>query len=196
MATRRSLVDKVLSAGLGDVLRGHGFQKSRHTFRRIAGNCVQVTGIQGDRFNLPEDKSFTINLGVHFEGVDALTGQQRTASLFAEDAVLNIRIGTLTEKRSDKWWQIGNESEAERVAESAVEAWRICALPWFIQCETVEGAQRFAAERALFAPAFLLALVADDRKEAERWLGVIASSVGGKARDWYLGIAAKQGLSA
>ena len=135
-----------------------------------------------------------MNLGVHFEQVDLLTGQQRRGSLCAEDAILNVRIGTLTEKRSDRWWQIGDVSQAKETADSAAQAWNAYASPWFTQCENVDGAQRFAAERELMGPAFLLALVAGDRTEAERWLGVITASSGGMEKEMYHRIAANQGM--
>jgi hypothetical protein len=195
MPTRSTLVDAILRRGLAALLRNHGFSKSRHTFRRAAGDCLQITGVQGDRFNMPGSEAFTINLGVHFEQVDKLTGQEWKGQPCAEDAVLSIRIGSLMEARSDKWWQVSNESEVEQAADAAAHAWLVYAWPWFTQCETVAGAQKFAADRNLCGTALLLALANDDNLEARKWLAVVASGTGGMARKWHLDIAAKRGLS-
>lgn len=196
MARQSKLVDEVLRLGLAPVLRGAGFSKSSHTFRRTLDSTVQILNVQGCWTNTAGDESFTINLGVHFPQVDALTGKGETRRLpSVADALLNIRAGHLMGKGADRWWVVRSDSSLEAVAGELVHAWESHIKPWFARCESIPGALDFTRESELMGPAFLLALATGDRAEAARWLAVILAGTGGLTREWYREIAARQDLA-
>jgi uncharacterized protein DUF4304 len=110
-ATPKEIYDRVVE-GSAQKLRDLNFSRRGVTLRKISNGNAAIIEFQKSVKSGREKILFTINLGVVCgklleEWPPALA---RAGSI---DAHLRERIGMLLPERSDKWWQIGPETDAD-----------------------------------------------------------------------------------
>lgn len=76
--------------------------------------------------------AFTINLGIHVDGVDELIGWPVKHGLPIENEChVELRIGSLLDDGLDRWWEMSSENDVPAGAESVSETLLGVVLPCF-----------------------------------------------------------------
>ncbi len=129
-----------LTAIVGHVapaLKSAGFRKRRHAFNRAASDGItHVLSFQAGSFDPPGTVhipdlrpnlygKFTINLGVHVQGMRTSGGRPAKDWVNEYECHLRKRLGELSH-RQDHWWDVLSPNAAADVA-SAIES---AGLPW------------------------------------------------------------------
>ena len=160
-------VADIISRAVQPLLKQQGFKKAGATFRRAAGDCIQVLNVQSSRWNSPEAATFTINVGVFFPAVHSLAdGLLGPPSLRGGPAEYNCtvrkRIGSLIPPTTDLWWTVRPGESTDRVVEEVRAAVRDVALPWLDRASNPTNARNEAQPVA----AMLLSVVQGDLETA------------------------------
>ena len=133
------LIDAVAKTAFVPLLRAAGFGRSARTWRRRPNQrLTQVLNLQASPWNaIARDyvektrAAFTVNLGLHVNGVDELIGwtvKQRPP--LQNECHVQLRIGNLLDG-SDFWWEMSSETDVPTVAEVVGGMLRDVVLPWF-----------------------------------------------------------------
>jgi hypothetical protein len=120
-------------------LKPHGFAKRGTKFRRGEPN-VQLIEFQRSISNDATSIKFTLNVGVvsaralrHFDP------EAEPAKASVLEAHLRERIGTLSDERTDRWWQIDNQSNEQAINSEIVDLVIHKILPWLEKYSTDEA---------------------------------------------------------
>ena len=126
---------KKLEEYLKSLLKTHGFKKKALTWRKDAGECIQVLNIQGSQWS----DSFYLNLGIYFK---ALGGESAPNEY---DCHIRERLTGITpdlgKTNSLLDFEIQME-EKNRLNEFASEVEQY-GIPWLEKCCSIEGAKSY-----------------------------------------------------
>ena len=109
-----------LVKSIGKKLKEFGYANRGQTFRIIANNNCGLIDLQRSASNTKDTTSFTINLGVVCGDLfDQSVTQLKDAKI--TDAHIRQRIGYLLTNQQDKWWQIGDSVNFERLSGEIID---------------------------------------------------------------------------
>src|SRR5215475_2846708 len=102
--SKRELVDpsravKWFLRELNSYLRPFGFHRRGQTFGRVYGTCWQVMNVQLSRFSASDEKSLTINFGVHTKTMMSFRTEDLSKLPHHYDCPIRFRIGWLMDSR-------------------------------------------------------------------------------------------------
>jgi hypothetical protein len=126
-------INIVIQSGLAQELKQNGFRKQARTFRKSLPEAILITNIQGNKWNLGQTGSFTMNLGVYFPVVAKLIWlpMPRVADKpFEYDCLVRARIGELLPNPGDYWWKIEPSTNLRTLASNVTQLWKAHGKPW------------------------------------------------------------------
>jgi hypothetical protein len=103
-AAAQHSLEKSIRSQFAPSLREDGFSGSGRTFRRLAGDMIQVVQVQGSRWG----GQFAVNLGVHPTCVPVM-GDQPFQAMKPELCVFRRRLST---GGADQWWEYETTAES------------------------------------------------------------------------------------
>ena len=116
-----------LKEKLAPFMRAAGFSGSGATFRRSAGDVIQLLHVQGSRYG----GSCCVNLGIHLKFLPTVLGHSPDPKKITEP-LCEFRRRLAPEGQADCWWNYGDdEHEAARSVDNLVALVRRLALPHF-----------------------------------------------------------------
>ena len=122
-------IDQVVFAAEG-LLREHGMRRRERTFARAAGDLHHVLWFQANKWNTPEQASFTINLHVVLPAFhEALLGAPFPKRIAHAAPVIRDRVQLSGDQ--GEWWALGPETPTEELSTPVLHAIRTAALPFF-----------------------------------------------------------------
>src|SRR5713101_6912488 len=95
-------------------IRSLGFVRRGTTFRKVSHGNVAIIEFQRSTKSDRHELLFTINIGIVC-GKLIEEEQPPLTRAGSVDAHLRLRIGMLLPERSDKWWQITEETDRDRL---------------------------------------------------------------------------------
>lgn len=120
---------------LNKQLRPFGFRRRGQSFTRRSRECWQVINVQLSRFAAQDEKSLTVNFGVHSTSVLQFRGRDSSAPPPYYACPINFRIGWLTEG-DDVWWTVRDERSADAAFAEIYEILQNKALPFLDVLQT------------------------------------------------------------
>jgi Domain of unknown function (DUF4304) len=93
-------------------LRPFGFRRRGQTFARQSAECWQVVNVQLSRFSQLNEKSLTVNIGIHSKTVLRFRSEDSSKPPLYYACPITFRIGWLMEV-NDKWWTVRDETSAQ-----------------------------------------------------------------------------------
>jgi uncharacterized protein DUF4304 len=162
----------VIRADLAKRLAAAGYRKSGRTFFAAGTDHTRVVNVQGNRWNEGDGGSFAINLGVYFPRIAELAGDPPVTGRFPNESRCSVRerLGALVYDGRDHWWDIGPDTDRERLARSIGTAWSVFGRTWLDRVATLEGAYTFVCEQGMPFVAANFALALGDRDAAAQLL--------------------------
>ncbi len=107
------------------------FKRSGRNFLRVDAESVAVLNVQASRSNLGATGKFTVNLGRYFPSVARAVGDPDFQGALKEyDCQVRERIGFLLPNKLDHWWEIGPQTNIERLAVDVARAVEDVGLLW------------------------------------------------------------------
>jgi hypothetical protein len=167
-------ITQAVKLGLTTLLRKEDFKKRGATFYQITPESNRLVLVQSSQWNNSSLSRFTIELGLYFPAIDAVTNQTWTKPGAEQwnpkiyNCQLRQRIGPLMPVGCDFWWTVTPSSNANDLALELAKAWQQYGAPWMrSNANLPHAATRLEAESG-----FLLAaqarLALGERAEASR----------------------------
>lgn len=169
-------IDEVIRIGLVPLLKEHGFTRKSRTFRKSAGEAIQIVHIQANKWNRGDSGSFTVNLGVYFRAVEELADGSIVDLPNPGQFTAGTRLGQLMPKPRDRWWKLRpkrfweftDRFTPDIVAAQVGDALRLYGLPWLERTSTRGGLRVAFAHPMIFpTPLKPIALEFLDRGRTE-----------------------------
>jgi hypothetical protein len=113
---------KIVLAQMREVLKPEGFRKKGNNFFKPEQDVYLFIQIQSSMSSSQNDLRLTVNPGIFSTLIE-----QSKPSLISSH--WRERIGSLTERKLDKWWTITSSAEAETAGAEISELLREKALP-------------------------------------------------------------------
>lgn len=119
--------DKLAKVYIVPSLKKGGFKKRRLAWNRIRGEFIDVINVQKNRWNEPDDESFTINIGVVVpEFMEIIWDKPYKEFAKHPDGVINFRSGNITQEgflgwnipqypTYEIWWDLRTDEDVEKV---------------------------------------------------------------------------------
>lgn len=151
-------IDEVVKIGLAPLLKEHGFTRKSRTFRKAAGEAIQIVNVQANKWNQGDSGSFTINLGVYFRAIEELADESITDLPGPGQFTASTRLGQLLPNPRDKWWKLrpkrwwefSDRFTPDNAAIQVVDALHRYGLPWLERTNTCEGLREAFSHPAVF----------------------------------------------
>jgi hypothetical protein len=167
-------ITQAVKLGLAPLLGKENFKKRGTTFYQITPESNRLVLVQSSQWNSSSQSRFTIELGLYFSAIDAVTNETWTKAGAEQwnpkiyNCQLRQRIGFLMPAGRDFWWTVTPSSNAHDLALELAEAWQQYGAPWMrSNANLPHVATRLEAESG-----FLLAaqakLALGERAEASR----------------------------
>src|SRR5579885_3692821 len=131
---------KVILIAMQAVLKPIGFTKKGATFRRETEEATQIVSLQRSSSSTKDVPVVTVNLGTTLHATRRYLKATRPVTSVG-DCDWQQRIGAYTENRDDKWWTVGNHSEASSAGEEVAALLRSSALPELDRMSTESAGQ-------------------------------------------------------
>lgn len=124
-------IDAIISANLAPLLKEHGFRKKARNFYRQHEDRIELINVQASQSNEGAEGRFTVNVGVFYPAICAITGAPTVQGMPKEpDCTVRERIGLISADRKDTWWSITGKSDDGQIAKDLVKKVEILCLPW------------------------------------------------------------------
>ena len=203
------LIDRLAADALAAPLKAAGFHKTGRTWRRRAGDAIQVVNVQASKWNAGADGQLLLNAGVYFPSLAVRLAlfppteapaeydcQVRTRPRlpgWAGRSWLKVRVPAVVTPDPAAGGMLGNvyawldrraNQRAVRINEKAVrelrEALEQHGLPWLERMADLRGARDYLVTRGARWWAVAASLELGDRDQAERLFArVLAEASGG-----------------
>jgi len=127
---------KQLLVELNRELRPFGFRRRGQSFARQSSECWQVVNVQLSRFSPQNEKSLTVNIGVHSKTVLHFRGKDSSKPPLYYACPISFRIGWLMQTTSDKWWTVRDEISGQMALTEIDEVLQSKGLPFLDVLQT------------------------------------------------------------
>ncbi|HWY08192.1 MAG TPA: DUF4304 domain-containing protein [Candidatus Acidoferrales bacterium] len=167
-------VTQAVKLGLAPLLHKDGFKKRGTNFYQITPESNRLVFVQSSQWNSSSRSRFTIELGLYFPAIDAVTNETWTRAGAKQwnpkiyNCQLRQRIGFLMPVGGDFWWTVTPSSDANELALEMAKAWQQYGAAWMRSNADLP----YAATRLEAESGFLLAaqarLALGERAKASR----------------------------
>ncbi|WP_281546349.1 DUF4304 domain-containing protein [Grimontia sp. SpTr1] len=166
-------IDEIVKLGLTPLLKTHGFKKKARNFYRQHEDRIDLINVQASQFNTGKEGQFTVNVGVYFPAISAITDAPAVKGMPKEyDCTARERIGLLSSENKDTWWSVDNSVDINNIAaELALSVESLC-LPWLAKMADLENLKLEAAKKIPFIAAGI-SLHQGNQSEAKAYLELI-----------------------
>jgi hypothetical protein len=167
-------ITQAVKLGLAPLLGKENFKKRGTTFYQITPESNRLVLVQSSQWNNSSQARFTIELGLYFPPIDAVTNQTWTKPGAEQwnpkiyNCQLRQQIGPLMPVGRDFWWTVTPSSSPNDLALELAKAWQQYGAPWMRgNTNLPHAATRLEAESG-FLLAALARLALGERAEASR----------------------------
>jgi hypothetical protein len=126
--TTRERYDAFVRKEVGGWLRELGFKRERNRFGRRVDRAWEIVDFQASVWGSRDEVSFTINLGVGLDEVDSSWDRPRPPAIAG--TMLHTRIGALIDDGNDRWWDVRERTDLDKLAGKIRRLLEREALPW------------------------------------------------------------------
>ncbi len=163
-------IDEIIKVGLAPLLKAHGFKKKARNFYREHEDRIDLINVQASQFNAGAEGQFTVNVGVHFPAISAITDAPSIKGMPKEyDCTARERIGLLSSANKDTWWSVDNNVDINNIAAELASSVESLCLPWLANMANLEHLKVEAAKKIPFVAAGI-SLYQGNKSEAKAYL--------------------------
>lgn len=98
-------LQSILRNEVTPLLKSCGFIKSRSIYTKVLDGVTWVIDVQRSIYNAKDQMSFTLNCGIFVPGTMQIYAGRKQPSI-ANECVVSARIGMLSDKHLDAWWDL------------------------------------------------------------------------------------------
>ncbi len=134
-------LDDVIKRGVTSTLKSMGFSKSRLNYHRRRGYVVQVINLQMGHGSAGDQRQFYINVGIAFNAICQLTGQQVLKEPKEHECATRGtrgRLGKLIDEAPEQW-----NVDVKSDREGTVAKLRHCVQLLTAELELIDGPQTY-----------------------------------------------------
>lgn len=163
-------IDEIVKLGLAPLLKEHGFKKKARNFYREHEDRIDLINVQASQFNAGAEGQFTVNVGVYFPAISAITDALPVKGMPKEyDCTARERIGLLSSDNRDTWWSVDDSVDTNNMAAELASSVESLCLPWLAKMAYLENLKLEDEKKIPFIAAGI-SLHQGNRSEAKAYL--------------------------
>jgi hypothetical protein len=138
MATPADDYARIILEGMRALLKPAGFRKEGHRFTVERNDVTQRIQLQRSTSSTRDHVRVTVNLEVYSKPLTLALGDADLTWMFVRGPHWGERIGALSPRRQDQWWEVHSEAGAEEAAREITDLLFRYALPALAALDSTE----------------------------------------------------------